>query len=84
MLYRTLELTLAPTLRAVYRPLVTGAEHVPRTGPVVLAANHVSFASQHEGAQPFTSRHTIHNPENYEETLTTYAFNLEAGKAMHG
>ncbi len=30
MLYRTLELTLAPALRAVYRPTVTGAENVPR------------------------------------------------------
>jgi 1-acyl-sn-glycerol-3-phosphate acyltransferase len=46
VLYRTLELTLAPTLRAVYRPRVTGAEHVPATGPVILAANHVSFADE--------------------------------------
>src|SRR3954467_11956114 len=46
MLYRTLELTLAPALRAVYRPLVTGVEHVPATGPVVFAANHQSFADE--------------------------------------
>jgi 1-acyl-sn-glycerol-3-phosphate acyltransferase len=46
VLYRTLELTLAPALRAVYRPLVTGLEHVPRTGPVIIAANHVSFADE--------------------------------------
>jgi 1-acyl-sn-glycerol-3-phosphate acyltransferase len=46
MLYRTLELTLAPALRAAYRPLVTGAEHVPTSGPVILAANHVSFADE--------------------------------------
>ena len=46
MLYRTLELTLAPALRAVYRPTVTGLEHVPATGPVVFAANHNSFADE--------------------------------------
>jgi 1-acyl-sn-glycerol-3-phosphate acyltransferase len=46
VLYRTLELTLAPALRAVFRPTVTGLENVPRTGPVILAANHVSFADE--------------------------------------
>ena len=46
MLYRTLELTLAPALRVVYRPEVTGAESIPREGPVILAANHISFADE--------------------------------------
>lgn len=46
MLYRTLEMTLAPVLRAVYRPVVTGLEHVPADGAVLLAANHQSFADQ--------------------------------------
>lgn len=46
MLYRTLELTLAPALRAVFRPVLTGAEHVPATGPVILVANHQSFADE--------------------------------------
>jgi 1-acyl-sn-glycerol-3-phosphate acyltransferase len=46
VLYRTLELTLAPALRAVYRPTVIGAEHVPGSGPVILAANHISFADE--------------------------------------
>jgi 1-acyl-sn-glycerol-3-phosphate acyltransferase len=46
VLYRTLELTVAPALRAFYRPVVTGLEHVPRTGPVVFAANHISFADE--------------------------------------
>lgn len=46
MLYRTLELTVAPALRAVYRPDVTGLHHVPHTGPVIFAANHVSFADE--------------------------------------
>jgi 1-acyl-sn-glycerol-3-phosphate acyltransferase len=46
VLYRTLELTVAPALRALYRPLVVGLEHVPRRGPVIIAANHVSFADE--------------------------------------
>jgi 1-acyl-sn-glycerol-3-phosphate acyltransferase len=46
VLYRTLELTLAPALRALYRPAVTGFEHVPHTGAVIMAANHVSFADE--------------------------------------
>lgn len=46
MLYRTLELTLAPALRVVYRPFVTGLEFVPHRGPVIIAANHVSFADE--------------------------------------
>lgn len=46
MLYRTLELTLAPALRTVFRPTITGAEHVPPAGPVILAANHQSFADE--------------------------------------
>jgi 1-acyl-sn-glycerol-3-phosphate acyltransferase len=46
VLYRTLELTLAPALRAAYRPLVTGHGRVPASGPVIFAANHQSFADE--------------------------------------
>ncbi|MEO8889213.1 MAG: lysophospholipid acyltransferase family protein [Jatrophihabitantaceae bacterium] len=58
MLYRTLELTLAPALRAVYRPLVTGLENVPRRGPVIVAANHVSFSD--EFFTPLAARRQIY------------------------
>lgn len=34
-------------------------------------ADHISFASQHKDAQPFTSEHTIQNPENSTESFTT-------------
>lgn len=33
---------LRPLLRLRFRPRVTGAEHIPRTGPVLLASNHLS------------------------------------------
>jgi 1-acyl-sn-glycerol-3-phosphate acyltransferase len=46
VLYRTLELTVAPALRTIYRPQVRGLEHVPRSGPVIIAGNHVSFADE--------------------------------------
>src|SRR5690349_11411062 len=46
VLYRALELTLAPALRAVYRPEITGLEWVPAHGPVILAGNHISFADE--------------------------------------
>jgi 1-acyl-sn-glycerol-3-phosphate acyltransferase len=46
VLYRVLQLTAAPALRAVYRPTVTGLAQVPPTGPVILASNHISFADE--------------------------------------
>ena len=43
MLYRVLHTVLPPALRAVWRPTVEGLDHVPRTGGVLLASNHLSF-----------------------------------------
>lgn len=43
MLYWVLKAVLTPILRACYRVRVEGRAHVPRTGPVILAANHRSF-----------------------------------------
>ena len=40
--YTALESILRPTLTLVYRMRISGREHVPTTGPCVLAANHVS------------------------------------------
>ncbi|WP_436407401.1 lysophospholipid acyltransferase family protein [Agromyces litoreus] len=34
---------LRPLVRMIYRPTITGAERVPRTGPVIFASNHLSF-----------------------------------------
>ena len=41
-LYTLGRVAVAPVLRALWRPTVTGMAHVPRTGPVILAANHLS------------------------------------------
>ncbi|HEX6194881.1 MAG TPA: lysophospholipid acyltransferase family protein [Jiangellaceae bacterium] len=43
MLYWLLKrIFLGPLLRFVYRPWVEGAEHVPDTGPAILAGNHLT------------------------------------------
>ena len=34
---------VAPLARMVYRPRVEGRAHVPKTGPVIFASNHLSF-----------------------------------------
>ena len=41
-MYTIVETILRPLLMFVYRVRITGREHVPETGPCVLAANHVS------------------------------------------
>ncbi len=41
-LYSFGKVTVAPMLRAIWRPRVTGLENVPATGPVILASNHLS------------------------------------------
>jgi 1-acyl-sn-glycerol-3-phosphate acyltransferase len=42
--YWLIKAILAPILRVVFRPWVEGLEHVPKTGPAILASNHVSFS----------------------------------------
>ncbi len=37
-------IALGPVLRVVFRPHVEGADHVPATGPAILASNHLSYA----------------------------------------
>lgn len=43
MIYALARRTIAPLARLVYRPVVEGTHHVPRTGRVILASNHLSF-----------------------------------------
>lgn len=35
---------LGPPVRRVFRPRVEGAEHIPVTGPAIIASNHLSYA----------------------------------------
>jgi 1-acyl-sn-glycerol-3-phosphate acyltransferase len=42
--YRILKSFLAPLLMLLFRPKVTGLRHVPTTGPVIIASNHLSFS----------------------------------------
>ena len=45
MFYSLLKyVVLGPILRALFRPIVSGAKHVPTTGPAILASNHLSFS----------------------------------------
>lgn len=45
MLYWLLKsVLLGPLMRAVFRPSVQGLEHVPATGAVIMASNHLSFS----------------------------------------
>ncbi len=44
MLYRGMKIFLGPVVQAVFKPTVSGLEHVPTSGPAILAGNHVSFS----------------------------------------
>jgi 1-acyl-sn-glycerol-3-phosphate acyltransferase len=35
---------VGPALRGIFRPWVEGMEHIPATGPAILASNHLSFS----------------------------------------
>jgi 1-acyl-sn-glycerol-3-phosphate acyltransferase len=43
VLYPVMKHVVAPAARLVYRPVVDGLENIPTDGPVILAANHLSF-----------------------------------------
>jgi 1-acyl-sn-glycerol-3-phosphate acyltransferase len=43
VLYGVLHRIIPPVLRAIWRPHVIGLEHLPPSGPLILASNHQSF-----------------------------------------
>lgn len=44
MIFGAVQRVVPPLGRAIWRPEITGLEHVPTTGGVILASNHLSFA----------------------------------------
>ena len=44
MFYWVVKAVLAPILRLLFRPWAEGADFVPKTGPAILASNHLSFS----------------------------------------
>lgn len=44
MFYWLVKAILAPMLRLVFRPWAKGTQYVPRTGPAIIASNHLSFS----------------------------------------
>ena len=44
MFYWVVKAVLAPILRLLFRPWAEGTEYVPRSGPAILASNHLSFS----------------------------------------
>jgi 1-acyl-sn-glycerol-3-phosphate acyltransferase len=42
--YWVVKAIIGPVLRALFRPWAEGTENVPRTGPAILASNHLSFS----------------------------------------
>jgi 1-acyl-sn-glycerol-3-phosphate acyltransferase len=54
--YFLARLIFVPLLRIVFRMRVTGAEHVPKTGPVVITPNHKSFWDAFFVAMPVRRR----------------------------
>src|ERR1700722_12018336 len=44
MFYWVVKAILAPILRLVFRPWAEGTSYVPRTGPAIIASNHLSFS----------------------------------------
>jgi 1-acyl-sn-glycerol-3-phosphate acyltransferase len=43
MLYEAVHAVVPPVAKVLWRPTVHGLEHVPSSGPVILASNHLSF-----------------------------------------
>ena len=44
MLYEVVHAVLPPLAKAYWRPRIEGLENLPKTGPVIVASNHLSFA----------------------------------------
>ena len=43
MIYRVTHAVILTLVRLIWRPTVEGREHIPETGPLIVASNHLSF-----------------------------------------
>jgi 1-acyl-sn-glycerol-3-phosphate acyltransferase len=43
VIYEVVHTVLPPVLKAIWRPRVTGLDHIPAKGGVIIASNHLSF-----------------------------------------
>jgi len=43
MFYTLTRVVMGPVARMIYRPIIEGRDNIPRTGPLLLASNHLSF-----------------------------------------
>ena len=59
MFYWVVKAILKPILRVVFRPWVEGVDNVPRTGPAIIASNHLSFSDHFFGPLPLPRRVTF-------------------------
>jgi 1-acyl-sn-glycerol-3-phosphate acyltransferase len=57
--YWVVKAILGPILRVVFRPWAEGVENVPRTGPAIIASNHLSFSDHFFGPLPLPRRVTF-------------------------
>jgi 1-acyl-sn-glycerol-3-phosphate acyltransferase len=43
MFYALSRFVVMALFRTLWRPIIEGREHIPRTGPLIVASNHLSF-----------------------------------------
>src|SRR4051794_23679725 len=75
MTYWVLKAVLTPVLRFFYRVRVEGAEHLPHSGPVILASNHLSFCDSFFLPLVLRRRVTfVAKAESFEDRKTAWFF----------
>ena len=65
---------LAEGLCSYFRIEISGLEHVPRKGPVIVIANHSGFA----GADAILLSHLIHSRSNREVRVLAHSFSFRS------
>ena len=81
MAYWVLKILLSPIFFAFWRIKVEGREHVPATGPVILAPNHVSFLDSMFLPLVLLRRVTFVAKAEYFDTWKTAWFFRAAGRS---